>query len=69
MGGQATPPADENGLRSDELPMAGRRTASCAVVREAGLIARGAHGACIVTTSVGAEYAPHGFPLGGGGGQ
>ena len=67
MGGQATPPADENGLRFEELPMADGRTASHAIVREAGLIARDDH--YIVTASAGAEYAPHGFPLGGGGGQ
>jgi hypothetical protein len=69
MVGQATPPADENGLRFEELPMAGGRTASHAIVREAGLIASGDHGACIVTASAGAECARHGFPLGGGGGQ
>lgn len=69
MGGQATPPADENGLLFEALPMAGRRTASCAIVREAGLIARDDHGACIVTASAGAGYAPHAFPLGGGGGR
>src|SRR5215469_5049765 len=57
MSGQATPPADSKVLRFEELPMAESRTAAYKIVREAGPVARDDHGAYVITTSEGAEYA------------
>jgi cytochrome P450 len=57
MGGMATPPADENVLVFEELPMADSRTAAYKIVREAGPVARDDHGAYVITTTTGAEYA------------
>jgi len=57
MGGPATPPTGENGLRFEELPMADSRTAAYGIVGEAAPVSRGDHGAYVITTSAEAEYA------------
>ena len=57
MGGQATPPADNEVLHFEQLPMAESRTAAYKIVRDAGPVARDDHGAYVITTSEGAETA------------
>ena len=57
MSEQATPPADNKVLHFEQLPMAESRTAAYKIVRDAGPVARDDHGAYVITTSEGAEYA------------
>jgi cytochrome P450 len=56
VNGQPIPPSDDV-LRFEELPMAESRTAAYKIVREAGPVARDDHGAYVITTGEGAEFA------------
>lgn len=56
MTGQPIPPTDDV-LRFEQLPMAESRTAAYKIVRDAGPVARDDHGAYVITTAEGAEFA------------